>query len=89
MGNKTAEMTREMPRGLPECLASGKEGFDRLCHLLGIGSRATRQDFVKQKPVSGKLKEHGLTPPSGLKTAARVQWNILTFYGLPEVRREM
>ena len=90
MGNKTAETNREMPRGLPGCLASGKEGFDRLCDLLGIESRrATRQDFAKQKPISGKLKEHGLTPPSRLKTAARVQWSISTFYDLPDVRREL
>ena len=89
MLNETAETGHEIRRGLPGCLESGKEGFDHLCDLLGVGNRATRQDLAKQKFVSGKLKEHGLTPPSGLQTAARVQWNISTFYGLPDARREL
>ena len=89
MRNETAETGHEMPAGLPGCLAAEKEGFDHLCDLLDIGNRASRQEIAKQKPVIGTLREHGLTPPPSLQTAARVRWIISKFYGLPDVRSEL
>ena len=78
-----------MPKGLPACLASDQEGFNRLCKILGIRTRADRQRIAKHRGVKRDLKRSGHKPRIDLQTAGRLRHDLSTFYSLPACRRNL
>ena len=78
-----------VPKGLPACLASSQEGFDRLCKVLGIRTRADRQRISNQQDIKRDLRRSGHRPRGRLRTADRMRLDLTTFYSLPDSRRNL
>ena len=89
MGEPTSPPNWVLPWGLPASMASGKDGFTRLCTALGIETRNDRQRLAKYIGATGTPKKLHITPPRDLRTADRLQWLITNFYGIPEARRDL
>ena len=75
-----------LPAGLPARFTSGKDGLRRLQELLGVPNRRELQSLL-HVPVIRKFLKPLKSKFRGLKTARRLEQEIIAFYSDPEQRR--
>ena len=85
---KKAKMP-SVPQGLPaRFITDSKDGFVQLCKVLEIANRSQQQAILGTDIVKHAVKPLK-TGARKLPTARRVQTLLITFYGLPDARREL
>ena len=79
----------KLPLGLPTCLVSDPDGFDRFRELLEIKSRSELQSLHKSVFIKKRLKLLGFPVDQDLKTAQRLRRNLTFSYSDPLQRVAM